>query len=109
MHHDSVKALKNGYCDILKTLNYIHEESEEKLDCKREANILFKKLIKLENAILTIIWEEVLERFNKVSQILQTLGLDISEGYELIFSLELFVKEMLKKFRRKNERVRKKS
>ena len=75
MHNDSVKALKNCYSDILKTLNYIHEESEEKLDCKREASILFKKLIKLENAILTIIWEEVLERFKKISQILQTAGL----------------------------------
>nr|XP_047139089.1 uncharacterized protein LOC124815000 [Hydra vulgaris] len=36
MHHDLVKALKNGYSDILKTLNYIYEESEDKLDCKRE-------------------------------------------------------------------------
>ena len=109
MHHDSVKALKNGYSDILKTLNYIHEESEEKLDCKREASILFKKLIKLENAILTIIWEEVLERFNKVSLILQTPELDVSEGYELIFSLELFVKEMRKNSEEKMNEFKKKA
>ena len=109
IHHDSVKALKNGYSDILKTLNYIYEESEEKLDCKRETNILFKKLIKLENAILTIIWEEVLERFNKVSQILQTPGLDVSEGYELIFSLELFVKEMRKNSEEKMNEFEKKA
>ncbi|XP_065665644.1 uncharacterized protein LOC136087066 [Hydra vulgaris] len=64
MHHDSVKALKNGYNDILKTLNYIYEESEEKFDCKREANILFKKLIKLKNAILTIIWDEEKRSFS---------------------------------------------
>ena len=103
------KPLKNGYSDILKTLNYIHEESEEKLDCKREANILSKKLVKLENAILTIIWEEVLERFNKVSQILQTPGLDVSEGYELIFSLELFVKEMRKNSEEKMNEFEKKT
>ena len=30
MHHDSVKALINGYSDILKTLNYIHEEKIQK-------------------------------------------------------------------------------
>ncbi|XP_065664397.1 uncharacterized protein LOC136086059 [Hydra vulgaris] len=109
MYHDSVKALKNGCRDILKTLNYIHEESEEKLDCKREANILFKKLIKLENAILTIFWEEVLERFNKVSHILQTPGLDVSKGYELIFSLELFVNEMRKNSEEKMNEFKKKA
>ncbi|XP_065664452.1 uncharacterized protein LOC136086109 [Hydra vulgaris] len=109
MHHDSVKALKNGYSDILKTLNYIHEEIEEKLDCKREANILFKKLIKLENAILTIIWEEVLERFDKVSRILQTPGLDVSEGYKLIFLLELFVKELRKNSQEKMNEFEKKA
>jgi len=39
-----------------------------------------------------LLWEEILERFNKTSKKLQTLGLDLCEGYALISSLESFVK-----------------
>ncbi|GCB85875.1 hypothetical protein scyTo_0026521, partial [Scyliorhinus torazame] len=68
--------------------------SEEKPECKRDAKNLYHKLVKLEYAILTVAWEEVLERFNKTSKKLQTPVFDVFEGYLLLSSLLLFVKEL---------------
>ena len=48
-------------------------------------------MLKLETGLLTVIWEQLLERFNRVSKILQTPGLDLSEGLMLLSSLETFV------------------
>ncbi|GCB66187.1 hypothetical protein scyTo_0000558 [Scyliorhinus torazame] len=93
-HYEAVRAIKNGYMGILQTLKHIFEESEEKPECKRDAKNLYHKLVKLEYAILTVVWEEVLERFNKTSKKLQTPGLDVFEGYLLLSSLLLFVKEL---------------
>ncbi|GCB70313.1 hypothetical protein scyTo_0005647 [Scyliorhinus torazame] len=50
---------------ILEILEMKNHYSEEKPKCKRDAKNLYHKLVKLEYAILTIVWEEVLERFNK--------------------------------------------
>ncbi|GCB64776.1 hypothetical protein scyTo_0011798 [Scyliorhinus torazame] len=68
--------------------------SEEKPECKRDAKNLYHKLVKLEYAILTLVWVEVLERFNKTSKKLQTPGFDVFEGYLLLSSLLSFVKEL---------------
>ncbi|XP_072351187.1 zinc finger MYM-type protein 1-like [Scyliorhinus torazame] len=93
-HYEAVRAIKNGYMGILQTLKHIFEDSEEKPECKRDAKNLYHKLVKLEDAILTVVWEDVLERFNKTSRKLQTSGFDVFEGYLLLSSLLSFVKEL---------------
>ncbi|XP_072366900.1 zinc finger MYM-type protein 1-like [Scyliorhinus torazame] len=93
-HYEAVRAIKNGYMGILQTLKHIFKDSEEKPEYKRIAKNLNHKLVKLEYAILTVVWEEVLERFNKISKKLQTPGCDVSEGYLLLSSLLSFVKEL---------------
>ncbi|CAI9721397.1 Hypothetical predicted protein [Octopus vulgaris] len=65
------------------------EDSEEKPECKRDA-----KLVKLEYAVLTVVWEEAMEHFNKTSKKLQTSGSDVFEGYLQLASLLSFVKEL---------------
>ncbi|GCB85110.1 hypothetical protein scyTo_0025716, partial [Scyliorhinus torazame] len=75
-------------------------DSEEKPECKRDAKNLYHKLVKLEYAILTVVWEEVLERFNKTTKKLETPGFDVFEGYLLLSSLLSFVKELKRKFSR---------
>uniref|UniRef100_A0A0L8GGT7 Uncharacterized protein n=1 Tax=Octopus bimaculoides TaxID=37653 RepID=A0A0L8GGT7_OCTBM len=70
------------------------EDLEEKPECKRDANNLYHKLVKLEYAILTVVWEEVRECFNKTSKKFQTPGSDVFEGYLLLASLFSFVKEL---------------
>ncbi|XP_072354889.1 uncharacterized protein [Scyliorhinus torazame] len=75
---------------ILQTLKHIFEYSEEKPECKE----FIPQVVKLEYAILTVVWEEVLERFNKTSKKLQTPGFDVFEVYLLLSSLLSFVKEL---------------
>ncbi|GCB74070.1 hypothetical protein scyTo_0003155 [Scyliorhinus torazame] len=93
-HYEAVRAIKNGYMGILQTLKHILEDSEVKPEYKRDTRNLYHKLVKLEYAILAVVWEEVLERFNKTSKKLQTPGFDVFEGYLLLSSLLLFVKEL---------------
>ncbi|XP_072368175.1 zinc finger MYM-type protein 1-like [Scyliorhinus torazame] len=93
-HYEAVWAIKNGYMGILQTLKHIFENSEKKPECKRDAKNLYHKLIKLEYAILTVVWEEVLGRFNKTNKKLQTPGFDVFERYLLLSSLFLFIKEL---------------
>uniref|UniRef100_A0A0L8H5P4 Uncharacterized protein n=1 Tax=Octopus bimaculoides TaxID=37653 RepID=A0A0L8H5P4_OCTBM len=66
------------------------EDSEEKQDTKN----LYHKLVKLEYAVLTVVCEEVMERFNETSKKLQTPCSDVFVGYLLLPSLLLFVKEL---------------
>ncbi|KAJ3646853.1 hypothetical protein Zmor_024419 [Zophobas morio] len=62
-----------------------------------KAKKILGKLYKLETAILTVVWEELLERINKVSKELQEPGLDLCEGLALITSLEIFIKSLREK------------
>ncbi|KAJ3652372.1 hypothetical protein Zmor_018345 [Zophobas morio] len=62
-----------------------------------EAKKILGNLYKLETAILTVLWEELLERINKVSKKLQEPGLDLCEGLALITSLEIFIKSLREK------------
>lgn len=93
-HHEAVRALKLGYSRIINVLKDIFQESREKAECKSEAKNLYLALVTLETAVLTIVWDEVLERFNKVSKKIQSPGLDICEGFALISSLQSFVKTL---------------
>ncbi|CAG9822154.1 unnamed protein product [Phaedon cochleariae] len=93
-HYEAVRALKFGYDDILKTSKHIYLDETEKTDCRNEAKKLYKKLIKLEYAMLTVIWERVLERFNKVSTKLQNPSLNIQEAYYLMDSSKLLIQDI---------------
>jgi hypothetical protein len=57
-----VKLFNSFNLDISKTLKYIFENSEEKPEHKEDANLLFKKLIKLEYSTLISFWKK---RFGK--------------------------------------------
>lgn len=104
-HYEAVRALKIGYDDILKTLKHINMDETEKTDCRNEAKNLYKKIIRLEFGMLTLIWEQILERFNKVSTKLQSPGLDIQEGYHLLDSLKQFLQDVRKKSESETDRL----
>lgn len=52
----------------------------------------------LETAILTIIWSNVLERFNKVNKKLQSVSIDLGMVEELYTSLQHYVQEVRSNF-----------
>uniref|UniRef100_A0A0L8H7H0 Uncharacterized protein n=1 Tax=Octopus bimaculoides TaxID=37653 RepID=A0A0L8H7H0_OCTBM len=63
-------------------------------ECKRDVKNLYHKLVKLEYAVLTVVWGEVMEHFNKISKKLQTPARDVFEGYLLLTSLLSSVKKL---------------
>jgi len=57
------------------------------------ANCLIRKLIKLEYALLTEIWEGIFERSNKTNEKLQIPALGVCEVYLVLLSLNVFIDE----------------
>ena len=76
-----------------KLSNIFLKTQKRHLNFKEVQRDLYQKLVKFEYATLTVIWEEVLEHFNKTSKKCQTPGFDVFEGYLLLSSLLSFVKE----------------
>ncbi|KAL4148963.1 hypothetical protein QTP88_003092 [Uroleucon formosanum] len=72
-------------------LENINNDTEEKFDVRREAKSIMKKCIKFETAFMCVLWQTILERFNKVSEKLQKPGLDLLSGCDLIRSLRQFI------------------
>ncbi|KAL4113451.1 hypothetical protein QTP88_017068 [Uroleucon formosanum] len=90
-HFESVRALFINYDNILNCLENINNDTEEKFDVRREAKSIMKKFIKFETAFMCVLWQTILERFNKVSEKLQKPGLDLLSGCDLIRSLRQFI------------------
>jgi hypothetical protein len=67
-HADAVSALDSGYNEIQSALNLIANDEEEEPKTIIEAKSLSSKMDKLENVILTSIWNRILSRFNMVSK-----------------------------------------
>lgn len=97
-HYESVRALFINYDNILNCLENINNDIEEKIDVRREAKSLMKKFLKFEAAFMCVLWQTILERFNKVSEKLQKPGLDLLSGCDLIRSLQQFIFHERKKF-----------
>jgi hypothetical protein len=68
--------LQHGF-DIYRTQNYIFKDSEEESEHKQDEKNLFKRPIHFEYTILTAIWEDILEFFNKATEKLHTPDFDI--------------------------------
>ncbi|VVC33446.1 Hypothetical protein CINCED_3A025163 [Cinara cedri] len=77
--------------DIINYSENINNDTEEKADIRREAKSIMNKCFKFKTAFMCILWQTILERFNKVSEKLQKPGLDLLSGCELIRSLRQFI------------------
>ena len=78
-HADAVSALDSGYKEIQSALNLIANDEEEEPKTIIEAKSLSSKMDKLENVIVTTIWNRILSRFNMVSKTLQSEDVNFSD------------------------------
>ena len=62
---------------MLDALSFIAENAEEKPNTRFDAVRLQKKLKQLETAILAIVWNAILDRFNAASKKLQESQIDL--------------------------------
>ena len=57
-----------------------------------------KKMENLETIFLTILWNDILERVNKTSKVLQSKDVDILVAMNLLESLKTYLQEIRDKF-----------
>ncbi|XP_008188404.1 zinc finger MYM-type protein 1-like [Acyrthosiphon pisum] len=93
-HSEACKALIGNYEKILEALQKLSENVNENGETKREATILWKKMLKREIAYLTLLWGDILERSNKTSIELQNKHCDALKAVNLLKSLRHFVSSL---------------
>lgn len=91
---DAVSALKSNYLCIKEALNQISISENEKPITKLEAKQLGAKFEEYETAILTVLWDKILQRMNRASKSLQEMQYNILFGTKLLESLSDFMKEV---------------
>lgn len=87
----STKVLCENYDTILNRLKYLSENLEVKNDARNEAKNIIKKMTSLDIAFMTVLWNRILERFDKTSVKLQEKSLDLSVAVKLLKSLREYV------------------
>lgn len=91
---DAVSALRESYGEIKKALIKVSESETERPSTKLEANSLAKKFDKHEIAFMTILWDRILRRMDKVSKFLQKKNINLKMAINQIHSLRLFFEEV---------------
>lgn len=92
--HDACYALEKEWPGVIKALEFIAQNRDEKPTTRSEATGLQQKLQHLEMAILVIVWNVILDRFNAASKKLQDSQADLSSVVQIYGSLALFLQDM---------------
>jgi hypothetical protein len=87
----STKVLCENYDIILNRLKYLSENTEIKKDARNEAQNIINKMTSLDIAFMTVLWNRILERFDKTSVKLQEKSLDLSVAVKLLKSLREYI------------------
>lgn len=95
---DATKDYVNNFDKILVALEKITEDCEQKPVARQEAAGLLKSMKKLENAIMAVLWNKILNRFNATSQYLQKINVDLVSANAMLLSLIVFVSDLRDEF-----------
>jgi len=87
-----------GYGNIQLALDSLACDVDQSIDTWLEAQSLSKKMDKLETVILTLFWNDVLNRFNGVTKIVQKQDVNLGVVVSLIQSLKLFTESLRDRF-----------
>ena len=88
---DATKALSKGYMEFIEALNQIADDTDELADVRSKARGLSERMCQLEMGIYTVFWNDILERVNATSKILQDSQLDLNSAVAGVKSLITFV------------------
>lgn len=88
---DATRALRKCYCVIRNLLYNISEDENESPATCHEAKNLYLQLNKLETALMTVIWDTILQRINMASKNFQQNTGDLSSLIPLYESLVTFM------------------
>lgn len=88
---DATEALRIGYIEIKEALIKLSNDESQKSTARLEAKHLAKKISHWENALMTVIWDTLLQRFNSTSKSLQHSHINLGIAADLYKSLYRFV------------------
>ena len=97
-HFDVVHALYRDFEKIKPALASVSADTEQEMNTRREAEGWSKKMEDLEMIFLTILWNDILERMNKTSKVLQSEEVDILVAMNLLESMKTYLQEIRDKF-----------
>ena len=97
-HFDAGHALYGGFEKIKHALDSVSADNEQEVNTRREAEGLSKKMENLETIFLTILWNDMLERMNKTSKVLQSKDVNILVATNLLGSMKTYLQETRDKF-----------
>lgn len=80
-----------NYSNFRNTLEDIANDQSEKNTTRVEAGGLVRKFDSLETGFMAVFWDEIMNRYDKTSTILQTVDIDLQTAVELLEGLKSFV------------------
>lgn len=84
-------SIHASYTNIQKALYSISDDTNQKRDTRLEAESLAAKLDTLEIALMTVIWDSVLQRVTQANLSLQKSNIDLGMGLQLYDSLNSYI------------------
>ena len=91
---DATSALHKGYSIIMNVLEDIAEDTDVKSECRQQARGLLVTMKTLETGLMIILWDQILERFQKTSVSLQSSDQDLNSACALYESLQGYVEAL---------------
>lgn len=95
---DAVTALKENYKSIQSALELIMEDNDQSPDTKLTAGSLKKSMGRFETVFLTHLWNDILQRINKVNKVLQKPTLTLSVAVKVLESLKCYIQKKRNSF-----------
>ena len=95
---DATKALSLGYFKFIEALDQIADDAHELADVRCKARGLSERMCQLEMGIYTVFWNDILERVNATSKILQDPQLDLNSAVAAVKSLRTFIESKRDRF-----------
>lgn len=103
--YDAIVGLHETWNEIIKALPFIRDDTSEKSITRSEANGLYLKLNSHEKAVLAMLWGDILERFNKISNRLQSVEIVLETVVSIYESLIRYVLDFKSMFDTYEERA----
>ena len=91
---DATKAISKGYRNICAALDDLQNDSTQQPATRAKAVRLLHKMSQLETALMAIIWNRILERFQATSESLQRYNVEIGIVVNLYESLADFLESI---------------
>ena len=93
-HYEACFTLMKNYNSILTVLHEISKSKSENGDTKHNSKLLYNIMLRRETGYLCLLWNDILERCNKISINLQNKSNDILQAVKLLKSLKYYVSSL---------------